>query len=644
MKTHVKSRILRLGIISVVATAYIIATISAFVAVYTMNTYLRSSSTDTARSIFTTIETSEKTVASLSQSTAMLSTTAKSIEDNSYNELKDIGDTLTKLYNDITYVSFYDTKGNMLYSNVSNPSDKDITTKALTGTAVSDYSSSDKSSDFIYKSATPVKKDGNIVGVVILGYDLTNSSTVDNFKKTMDCEVSIFKGNTQVNTTFMDNGKRITGTTMSSKVENTVLKSGKNYAGSAKVINTNYICTYIPLRNNNNEIVGAVFSGVLQNKRDSFVFSLILWVIAGAIIVSLLSIIISKRVAGNISSAINSTATRLTSLAHGDLNSECTIVMRKDETQTLGEVLSKTIEILNNYINDIDTFVSRIKDGHLTYRSEIEYQGDFSKINTSLNELSTSLKEVFLNVNSAVSQINSGAQQVSDGAANLAGNTSTEAATMQQMAATMKSISDMISKNSENIGQAKELTRQTSQHIDDSNKCMDNMLVAMNEINSSAVEISKINKVIEDIAFQTNILALNASVEAARAGSAGKGFAVVADEVRSLATKSSEAAKTTASLVQNALDAVSKGENTANDTAHNLHQAVSLINNVDSLMTEVSDASVTEAQAITDINTGVDNMAHTVQSNSATAEQSAASSEELTGQAAILADMVAKYH
>ena len=276
-------------------------------------------------------------------------------------------------------------------------------------------------------------------------------------------------------------------------------------------------------------------------------------------------------------------------------------------------------------------------------KPELEYNGDFVPIRESLDNITQSLHESMSAINQASDQVASGSEQLATGAQSLALGSTEQASSIEELSSAISEIAEYVKVNAQNAGGASESAEDVRAKIEVSNRYMKDMVEAMSRINSSSDEIEKIVKTIEDISFQTNILALNAAVEAARAGSAGKGFAVVADEVRNLATKSAHAVKDTALLIGHSREQVEKGTVIAGDTEQALTKVVQSIRVVADNVEQISEASLHQSERIDQVTQSMNQISGVVQTNSATAEESAAASEELSGQAQILKELVEKF-
>lgn len=373
---------------------------------------------------------------------------------------------------------------------------------------------------------------------------------------------------------------------------------------------------------------------------QTIIFMILL--VAGTLVVAL---IFCTSIAKAIADPIHSCATRLRELVKGDLTSPVPKYDTRDEIGVLSRSTTELVEGLNEIIQDEKYLLGEMARGNFDIHSRNleRYVGDFKEVIEAIRTINYRLSDTLFQINSSSDEVSSGAQQVSDASQNLSQGAAEQANSVEQLAHTIEEISAQVKNTADNAQIASHKAQSVGEEMTESNRNMQQMMEAMGDISGSSKEIGKIIKAIEDIAFQTNILALNAAVEAARAGTAGKGFAVVADEVRSLASKSAEASKDTASLIEKSIKAVENGTKIADQTASSLLGAVKGAKEVVSVIDKISVATLEQSQSVEQITQHVEQISGVVQNTSANAEESAASSEELSGQATMLKELVGRF-
>ena len=282
-----------------------------------------------------------------------------------------------------------------------------------------------------------------------------------------------------------------------------------------------------------------------------------------------------------------------------------------------------------------------VANGDLTI--DVDMLSDRDTMGKSVKQVVDNLNNMFGEINISANQVSLGAKQVSAGAQSLAQGSTEQAAAIQQLSSSIAHIANKTKENAVTADETSKLSENIIQDAERGSQKMDEMIVAVSDINEASKNISKIIKTIDDIAFQTNFLALNAAVEAARAGQHGKGFAVVAEEVRNLASKSAEAAKDTDDMIQNSMEKAALGSRIAEDTAESLREIVSGITEASQRVSEIAESSEKQSIDITQINIGIDQVAQVVQQNSATAEESAAASEEMNSRSHALEEMILQF-
>ncbi|MGN1089094.1 MAG: methyl-accepting chemotaxis protein [Huintestinicola sp.] len=314
-----------------------------------------------------------------------------------------------------------------------------------------------------------------------------------------------------------------------------------------------------------------------------------------------------------------------------------------DEIGALCSSFAECTRITCGYIKDISRILDSLAEGDFTVDVTDEYIGDFEAIKEALTNIITSMRTTLNNIELASGQVNQGAASVAESSTRLAAGVHDQTENIRKLNDEISLVLQKVRENDENARNASRMADSAKCKLEESNSEMKKLLKAMHDISAMSDETAKIVKTIDDIAFQTNILALNASVEAARAGAAGKGFTVVADEVRNLAGKSAEAANRTAKLISETVEAVNAGALLADSTASSLAEAVEDTDMVNRNIAQISESSRAQTDHMDSIYEGINSISAIVNDTADTAQSGAASSEELSGQASMLSDLISEF-
>lgn len=298
-----------------------------------------------------------------------------------------------------------------------------------------------------------------------------------------------------------------------------------------------------------------------------------------------------------------------------------------DEVGQLSASLDRMAESLQQQVH----VAERISQGDLTVDVRLASDGD--QLGLALRRMVDNLNELVSQVQLSSALINDKAGEVTRLSHDLSGGATESASAVTEISATINQMASQIRQTSEYAGEANSLSRHSEQSARGGNELMATLKGAMQEINQSGQDITNIIRAIEEIATQTNLLALNAAIEAARAGEHGRGFAVVADEVRQLAARSAEAAQRSTRLIQESNARTVKGMELTDETAQALEAIVQGAAQVSQLVDEIASASSQQASGIEQVSLAIEQIDQVVHHNSSNSEQSTQAAQELTQQA-----------
>lgn len=360
---------------------------------------------------------------------------------------------------------------------------------------------------------------------------------------------------------------------------------------------------------------------------------------------------LSKKIADYQTVELNKITQSLNKMAEGNLSFKIEVAPADSELEEVRENFLNISHSINKCVRTLQMLIEedggealkRAANRDLTVRVKSNYEGMYEVMKNNINLLLENLDQGMAQVYASSDQVANASVKIGRGSQTMAGSASEQASTVEEVSSSVLELSSMTKQNALNAKEAETLAKTTLEITFKGVGNMNRLTDAINNIKVSSDKTAKIIKTIDEIAFQTNLLALNAAVEAARAGEAGRGFAVVADEVRNLAMRSADAAKNTEKMIEESIKNADNGVNINQEVLNNLKEIHNQANRVSIVMSEINTASEQQAAGIEQINSSLDQLGHVIQADVINSQEFANSAEELSNQAKEMEILVSSF-
>lgn len=402
------------------------------------------------------------------------------------------------------------------------------------------------------------------------------------------------------------------------------------------------------IRQHAEELDASIFAVGEQYKKDATTTAwvLIIMGVVFLVVITWIAMVLAVKVTTGLTAPVEQLKTAALQLRQGDLKHGNDLTYEsEDELGVLVKTMKESINILDGYVDDIVYNFEKVADGDLTqdFNNIIDYLGDFASIKVSFVKILKEFNETLAQIKEISAQVDHGSEEVAGAANDLATGTGEQASAVEELTATIATVSGMADEAAKQAEQAYNSMLEAVNEAQDEKAQMEELQAEMLHIKQISGEIEAIVTSIEEIASQTSLLSLNASIEAARAGDAGRGFAVVADQIGKLATDSAHAVVNTKELISKTVEEIDKGNSITAETAKGFNRIIGDLERFAEAAKSNSEVSQTQSMALQQVEEGIDQITLVTQQNAASSEECSAISEELAARAAELDSYVSKF-
>ncbi|WP_422057401.1 methyl-accepting chemotaxis protein [Sphingomonas sp.] len=485
---------------------------------------------------------------------------------------------------------------------------------------------------------------------------------VDRVKKLVGGTATIFLGDTRIATNVIkEDGNRAVGTKLApGPVFDAVLRDGKPYRGEAEILGKDYYTAYDPIRDASGKTIGILYVGIpvedVRGSASGLVQILEEIGLAALLIGCAVQFWICRRLFAPITTMIAS----MRRLADGDTRSEIRGAERGDEIGEMARALAvlqeasaaraaaeaeiaRNKDALDKVVRALGDGLKRVAQGKLTQGIETEFDPQYAALRTDFNDAVVALRGLVGTVVDSTIAIKAGTGEISTAADDLARRSESNAASIEETTAAIAQINSRLEIMSRAAQDAVTRAEEARSVVESGRTTAEHAVATMSRVSESARGIDDVIEGLDKIAFQTRVLAMNAAVEAGRAGEAGRGFAVVADLVSALAMRAEEEAKRAREQLTLTQEEVAVAVDAVRSVDGALARIVETVSTVNGLVGTMSTDNSSQSAAMMQIASAIATMDQSTQQNAAMVEQTSAAARGLLAQVNTLADQASQF-